>query len=173
MSNQMKHRALQLYDYHVWANNKYFELLRTLPEDVYDTEIQSVFPTIQKVLVHIGLTDVVWLGVMRGDSYDDIMAARNQYTQKFEGQKLDGIEVIFKEITSSYQDFFAQQENLDQFVKCEHPKFGRLEAPLAELVQHVCNHGTYHRGNLSAMLHQLGYKGVATDYIFYLYEMNQ
>ncbi|MEC5258611.1 DinB family protein [Bacillus amyloliquefaciens] len=29
------------------------------------------------------------------------------------------------------------------------------------------NHGTYHRGNISAMLHQMGYKGVPTDYIFF------
>jgi uncharacterized damage-inducible protein DinB len=173
MSNQMKHRVLLLHDYHVWANIKYFEQLRTLPEDVCHTEIQSVFPTIRKVLVHIGLTDVVWLGVMRGDSYDDIIAAREHYTHKFEGQQLDGIGAIFEEISVSYQDFFAEQDDLDQFVKCEHPKFGRLDAPLAELVQHVCNHGTYHRGNLSAMLHQLGYKGASTDYIFYLYEMNQ
>lgn len=172
MSNQMKHRALQLHDYHVWANIKYFEYLRTLSEDVCYTEIQSVFPTIQKVLVHIGLTDVVWLGIMRGDSYNDVIEARGHYTQKFEGQKLDGIEAIFKEITILCQDFFAQQVDLDKLIKCEHPRLGRLDAPLSELVQHVCNHGTYHRGNLSAMLHQLGYKGVATDYIFYLYEMN-
>lgn len=34
----------------------------------------------------------------------------------------------------------------------------------------IVNHGTYHRGNLTVMLRQLGRSGVSTDYIFYLYE---
>ncbi|MEK3724277.1 DinB family protein [Paenibacillus sp. FSL H8-0034] len=51
----------------------------------------------------------------------------------------------------------------------------KLNVPLVELVQHVVNHGTYHRGNITAMLRQLGHKGVPTDYIFYLYadQMNR
>ncbi|MEH7531611.1 DinB family protein, partial [Priestia megaterium] len=32
------------------------------------------------------------------------------------------------------------------------------------------NHGTYHRGNITAMLRQLGHPGVMTDYVLYLYE---
>ncbi|WP_313897918.1 DinB family protein [Brevibacillus sp. FSL L8-0520] len=40
-------------------------------------------------------------------------------------------------------------------------------------MQHVVNHGTYHRGNIAAMLRQQGYAGVPTDYVFYLYELSQ
>ncbi|MFH0068201.1 DinB family protein [Peribacillus sp. NPDC056705] len=29
------------------------------------------------------------------------------------------------------------------------------------------NHGTYHRGNVSAMLHQQGERDAPTDYVFY------
>lgn len=40
------------------------------------------------------------------------------------------------------------------------------------MVLHVVNHGTYHRGNISAMLHQLGDSSVMTDYAFYWYSEN-
>jgi uncharacterized damage-inducible protein DinB len=40
-------------------------------------------------------------------------------------------------------------------------------------MQHVVNHGTYHRGNITAMLRQLGSKGISTDFIFYLYEQEK
>ncbi|MCM3024666.1 DinB family protein [Heyndrickxia ginsengihumi] len=39
---------------------------------------------------------------------------------------------------------------------------------LFELIQHIVNHGTYHRGNLAAMIRQLGYQGTSTDYITFL-----
>lgn len=45
-----KHHALELYDYHVWANKKFFERLKELPKDIYDQEIQSVFSSISKHL---------------------------------------------------------------------------------------------------------------------------
>lgn len=39
---------------------------------------------------------------------------------------------------------------------------------LDELVRHLTNHGTYHRGNISTMIRQQGFEGVPTDYIFFL-----
>ncbi|GIN72891.1 hypothetical protein J14TS2_33660 [Bacillus sp. J14TS2] len=38
---------------------------------------------------------------------------------------------------------------MDKEICLEHPQFGRLETYLVELVQHVVNQGTYHRGNLT------------------------
>jgi uncharacterized damage-inducible protein DinB len=55
----------------------------------------------------------------------------------------------------------------------EHPQYGRLDTSISEIVQHVVNHGTYHRGNLTAMLRQQGHPGIATDYLFYLLERQQ
>ncbi|MGE7186478.1 DinB family protein [Peribacillus sp. NPDC006672] len=67
-----KHHALQLYDHHVWTNNKFFGRLKELPKDIYDREIQSVFPSIAETLVHTYTGDTIWLGVMRENSMDDI-----------------------------------------------------------------------------------------------------
>ena len=40
-----------------------------------------------------------------------------------------------------------------------------FEAPLWQLVQHVANHSTYHRGQVVTLLRQLGAKAVATDLV--------
>jgi uncharacterized damage-inducible protein DinB len=44
-----------------------------------------------------------------------------------------------------------------------------MKTSVSELVPHVVNHGTYHRGNITAMLRQMGYASVSTDYGIYLY----
>jgi uncharacterized damage-inducible protein DinB len=38
---------------------------------------------------------------------------------------------------------------------------------LSDIVRHVVNHGTYHRGQITTMLRQLGKKVVSTDLILY------
>ena len=35
---------------------------------------------------------------------------------------------------------------------------------------HIANHSTYHRGQVTTLLRQLGAKAVSTDYIFFVRE---
>jgi uncharacterized damage-inducible protein DinB len=43
--------------------------------------------------------------------------------------------------------------------------------PLGELMRHVVNHATYHRGQIVTMLRQLGKTPPSTDYIRFLREV--
>ncbi|MGM7721675.1 DinB family protein [Metabacillus sp. Hm71] len=167
----MKPHALQLYDYHVWANQRIFEYLKELPQDIYRKEIQSVFSSISEVLVHIYIADTIWLNVMSGISFDKA-ELRVQLREKTKGKSIEEMETMYFNLSEQFAEFFDRQGNLDQATFYEHPHFGRLETNFFELVQHVVNHGTYHRGNITAMLRQLGYPGVMTDYVVYLYAMN-
>ena len=44
--------------------------------------------------------------------------------------------------------------------------------PLVQLLQHVVNHGTYHRGQVTTMLRQAGAETVALDMLFFFREQN-
>jgi uncharacterized damage-inducible protein DinB len=46
-----------------------------------------------------------------------------------------------------------------------------FESPVWQIVSHVVNHATLHRGQVVAMLRQLGAKPPATDLIFYYREL--
>jgi len=61
---------------------------------------------------------------------------------------------------------------MDVHMEYTHPHHGTLKATYADIMQHAVNHGTYHRGNIAAMLRQIGFAGTNTDYVFYLYEVN-
>ncbi|PEA55077.1 damage-inducible protein DinB [Bacillus pseudomycoides] len=168
----MKHPVLQTYDYHVWANKRLFAHLKTLPADVWSTEVQSVFSSISQTFMHMYITDTIWLGTLLGKPFDEVKTSAIHLSEKVKGTNSEEMEQLFLNLSEDYQAFFARQENLDRVISPEHPHFGRLNTNVFELVQHVVNHGTYHRGNITAMLRQLGYAGTSTDYIFYLYAMN-
>lgn len=166
----MKHPAIQQYHYHTWANNRIFEHLKELPGEIYNQQIKSVFSSLQEVLTHMYQADGMWLSVMSGDDFSQTMKIFKQQKEKSAGQPLDQMNRLYKEMNQSYEAFLHEHDDLDKPMKIQHPKYGELKTPVTEMVKHIVNHGTYHRGNITAMLRQQGHAGVPTDYIFYLYE---
>ena len=79
---------------------------------------------------------------------------------------------LYSQINQQYESFFEELDDLDEAITIEHPTYGKLETPISDLVRHVVNHGTYHRGNITAMIRQQGHAGVPTDYVFYLNEIS-
>jgi len=165
----VKGKELQFYNYHVWANQKIFSHLKGLPQDIYHKEVKNVFSSVSEVLGHIYATDTTWLSVMSGYSFDEIIKSGKQLRENIKGKSIGEMEMMFLNLSEQFKTFFDHQDNLNQLVFCAHPNFGQLETNLFELIQHVVNHGTYHRGNITAMLRQMGYPGVMTDYVAYLY----
>lgn len=166
----MENQTIQLYNYHKWANDRIFRHLKSLPKEVYNKEIKSVFSSIQEVIIHIYQTDGMWLSVMSGDDFSETMEVIKRQQEKSDNQNPEGMKKLYEDISGMYKAFLEDHKDLDQLMTIEHPKFGKLETSVAQQVKHVVNHGTYHRGNITAMLRQQGHAGVPTDYIFFLYD---
>ncbi|HEY2930277.1 MAG TPA: DinB family protein, partial [Acidobacteriota bacterium] len=80
------------------------------------------------------------------------------------------------------QDWLELRSEVGRFVKAVTEE--RLQSPLpyktmdgapyaqilADQMQHVINHSSYHRGQLITMLRQLGAPGIGTDLISYIRE---
>jgi uncharacterized damage-inducible protein DinB len=160
----------QIFDYHLWANGLVLKHLKELPNEVYFQEVQSVFPTLYDTLFHMYQVDFVWLKVIKRDSFEKIIEDVNQLKVENSERSIEKLEENYLQLGVDYQDFINNLENLHEDISIHHPAYGTLTTSYFELVQHVANHGTYHRGNITAILRQLGYKGIPTDYVFYLFE---
>lgn len=167
----MKHHAWELHRYHAWANQKVIDRLKELPRNICDMEIQSVFPTVSRVLAHIYITDCLWFAVVSGEENDEIFPKIARWTEESNDVGLEETEKLYAAIGERYESFLSGHPNLDAAMTIRHPKYGALDTRPSEIIQHVVNHGTYHRGNITAMLRQLGHAGVPTDYAFYLFEI--
>ncbi|WP_438421012.1 DinB family protein [Bacillus siamensis] len=165
----MGHLALQLYDYHLWANQQIFTRLKELPEDVYRKEIQSVFPSIAGVLTHVYLSDKGWFDVFSGGRLEDTLKSAEQQKEDILSKAIEELEDLFLELSDRYQLFLQKEENINLSLEIEHPSGDIMKTTAADMILHVVNHGTYHRGNITAMLRQMGYASVPTDYGIYLY----
>lgn len=156
---------LKLHHYHRWANEQVIQHLKTMPAASLQQKLKSVFPTVNAVLVHICRADYIWLHVLYGETYEQIISRFDQFEKL--GGDLGAIENRMTEQYEEYSRFLKELENPEGQISISHPRLGTLKTTYADVIRHVVNHGTYHRGNISAMLHQMGYKGVPTDYIFF------
>ncbi len=159
---------VKLYHYHRWANKEVIQHLKTVPAASLQQKLQSVFPTVDAVLVHIYRADFIWLHVLYGETYEQIVSQFDQFEKL--GGDFAAIEHRMTELDKEYNEFLRKLGNPESPISISHPRLGSLQTTYADVIRHVVNHGTYHRGNITAMLHQMGYKGVPTDYIFFSYE---
>ncbi|MGG1876702.1 DinB family protein [Paenibacillus cisolokensis] len=160
----------QLYDYHVWANDRVFAHLEQLPEEVFHAEVTSVFPSISQALGHIYLFDQLYLDVLGGVPNEEIFVKMPGWKEETQGKSVGEMRQLFANVTERYRDLLRRIPDPDKAMTIEHPRYGRLDTRFSDILQHVVNHGTYHRGNVTAILRQQGHPGVPTDYLFYLME---
>ncbi|MCP3033604.1 DinB family protein [Halobacillus sp. A1] len=165
----MTQLGLQLYNYNEWANQQIFNRLKELPKDVYRQEIESVFSSISNVFAHVYLSDLGWIEVFSGKSMNYALELASQQKRETESKGIDEMEAMFLKLSERYKLFLSKKENVDKPIEIENPSGGLMKTSVSELVTHVVNHGTYHRGNITAMLRQMGYVSVGTDYGLYLF----
>ncbi|WP_079525345.1 DinB family protein [Halobacillus hunanensis] len=158
------------YEFHIWAYEKTFRHIKGLPEHIFDKEIENGFPSLSQVFAHVYLVDNIWLGTITEKSFDEIRSSIGQWTEEAQVNSIVEMEKWFGHLAQQYRNFLHDKQG-DRVIRVDHPEFGSLTATYSDLLQHVVNHGTYHRGNITSMLRQIGYEGVSTDYLFYLYEI--
>lgn len=156
----MNDEWLKLQEYHVWANSKLLSHLRK-GYDVFTVPFSSSYPTIARTFGHIYDIDINWFNRMRGNS----PATLGQTSFANVDEALSHLTSLHRVI----REYLASQDGsrIIHYCNTEGVEF---ENRLSDMLLHMVNHGTYHRGNVTAMLHQGGLKSCATDYIYFLRE---
>ncbi|SET49298.1 DinB family protein [Paenibacillus sp. NFR01] len=162
----------EMYRYHDWANQTLLNRIQELPVSVLGQEVNSSFPTLAHALSHIYAVDKLWYMVLTGTGMPEALQA----TYPLNGQIVPTVEEYrrrFAELAGEFEVWFREPRDLEQTIVLNNPYAGVRNTRLAEIVLHLVNHGTYHRGNVSTMLRQLGHASTMTDYIFYLYQAGE
>ena len=154
-----------LYEYNEWANDRLLGVASGLSADELSTGRGASFGSILDSFVHVVRAQVFWLqrwkagdapGQTLGDeaeislaivraAFDESHAGMRQFVDGLTGEQLEG--------PLNYRD-----------------RRGEWSRPLWQLMTHVANHGTYHRGEIAMMLTGVDHSPGDLDFSFWEYE---
>jgi uncharacterized damage-inducible protein DinB len=148
-----------LVRYKAWANELLFPVLAKLPEAELTAPRPIVFGSILRTLNHTYSMDVVWQANLEGRPHG--YTTRNPPTSP----PLAELREAQKQVDAWYVAFADSLSEAQRSEKVRFRFIGGSEAELSreDIVLHVVNHGTYHRGNVAAMMYALGVPPPTTD----------
>ncbi|MEK4074725.1 DinB family protein [Paenibacillus sp. FSL M7-0656] len=159
----------QMYNYHAWANQTILGRIKELPSSVLSQKVNSSYPTIAHALSHIYTVDKMWYLVLTGTGMREALQACIPLNSEIHGSVDEYIQ-CFTDLSAQYSEWLRGQTDLEQTILLDNPFAGVRETSLSDIVIHVVNHGTYHRGNVSTMLRQLGHASIMNDYSLFWYQ---
>ncbi|MGE0638342.1 MAG: DinB family protein [Bacteroidia bacterium] len=147
--------------YNLWANQRIANVLKGLDASVLDKEIPSSFNSIRKTVFHIWDAEFIWLQRLNGLSLSDWPS--KQYGADTPIDK-------FLETSQAFKELVEQLSEADFTGDCVYKnlKGAEYRNPRNEVLQHIFNHSTFHRGQIVTMLRNAGVEEIpATDFIYY------
>jgi len=154
-----------IYDYNAWANRRSLDSCAGLSQEQFTRDLVSSFRSVRDTLVHILGAELIWLERWKGGTPEKLESVDRYPNFKSVRQRMSEVDTGLIA--------FAGELNSGRMVSVLHYQTtaGKEQAqPYWQMMQHVANHSTYHRGQVATLLRQLGAKPVATDLIAYLRE---
>lgn len=150
--------------YHQWANRQIIRYLQRLTPEDWDTTVSSSFNSVRRTVMHLWDAEKIWLLRLQG------VSPQGNPGTGFTGDHKDlmaGWQATTQEVTDWLSD--KQDKDMVDMVAYTNMRGESFRQPVYEIILHLINHGTYHRGQLITLIRQIGYvDGLpATDMIGY------
>lgn len=154
-----------LYDYHYWANARFLAACEALTPEQWGRSLGHSFDSVHGLLAHLLAAETLWLSRWQGVSPTSLR-------QPEEFPTLADMRREWAVVEANLRGFLDQCDDLS--LNCDLSYTTTKGEPhvqlLGELMLHVANHGTHHRGELAAMLALLGMPHAEDDLLYYLRE---
>jgi uncharacterized damage-inducible protein DinB len=140
-----------LVDYHYWARDRLLAAVESLTVEQFVQNMGNSFSSVRDTLVHLLSAETIWLkrwhgqtpqGMLPPDSFPDLASIRVAWTKHesqmrafMQGLDTDGVNRVIEYRSLAGEPFASV---------------------FSHMLQHVVNHASYHRGQVTTMLRQLG-----------------
>jgi uncharacterized damage-inducible protein DinB len=140
-----------LIDYHYWARDRLLAALQPLTPEQYNRDLGSSFTSIRETITHVYAAEWAWhqrwvghspTALLTADRFPDLAALRTAWDEQdrkvrsFIGGLGDG--------------------GVGRIIEYKLLSGQSGASPVWQMVQHVVNHASYHRGQITTMLRQVG-----------------
>ena len=140
-----------LLDYHYWARDRMLTAVAALAPESFTRDLGSSFRSIRDTLVHLYSAEWAWYSRWQGasptallpvDEFPDVESIRRRWIDH---------EVKMRAFLEGLGD-----EGVDRVIEYTLLDGRPGRSIFWHMLQHVVNHGSYHRGQITTMLRQLG-----------------
>lgn len=156
--------ARTLTRYNAWANELFFAAVAALPEGEATKPRRSVFRNMVHTLNHTYVIERIFQAHLEGREHG--YTARNTVDHP----ELDELWRAQREIDRWYVETYDRMEPARLAEKVRFTFVGGGEGVMtrAEILQHLVNHGTYHRGYVAQMMYEVPTRPPTADLTVYL-----
>ena len=146
--------------YHRWATVQIMEECHDLPAELLVKDMKGSFPSIYDYLAHLYQSDAVWFDRLEGrpvGTRDDYRAPGCTYDLR--DVWLQVIDKMTSVASHLGEDGWSRVLSYKSMAGIP------FSMPIWQMILHIVNHGTHHRGQITNMIRQLGHKPVGLDLI--------
>ncbi len=150
----------KLFAYTRWADARVLDAAERLSPEQIMRETGGSFTSVFKTLEHILAAQWIWLKRLNGVSP----------TAMFDGHECKTLYELRERWSINDLELIAfietmQEDDLAREIKYRNLAGEEFMFRQNDIMHHVCNHSTYHRGQAVTLMRQLGAEGVETDMI--------
>jgi uncharacterized damage-inducible protein DinB len=157
----MKELFIQYAAFNLWANNLLFSIIESLPEEQQKAALKSSFPSLYTTVLHLLDAESIWWQRLK------LQEKITRPSDEFQGSFIE-LSKRLQQQNKQWQNWIQNTNELGlqhEFIYLDSKK-ERFKQPVYQMLLHMFNHGTYHRGQLVTMLRQLGIEKIPpTDFI--------
>src|SRR5258706_5450698 len=140
-----------LLDYHYWARDIILDAVSEVPREKFTQPVDSSFKSLRDTVAHIYAADLVWYtrwigaspaGLIAYDQFPDAVSIRTAWKDLEENVRwlVNGL----------------GEEGVNKSFDYKLLSGAPDTAPFWQMFVHVVNHGSYHRGQVTTLMRQLG-----------------
>jgi uncharacterized damage-inducible protein DinB len=141
----------RLVDYHYWARDRVLDAAALLTPDQYARDLGSSFRSVHETLVHTYSAEWAWCSRWNGESPTAHIAPQSI-------PDVATLRLKWRELESNVRAVLDRlgDDGLDRVIEYTMLNGDARASIFWQMVQHVVNHASYHRGQVTTMLRQLG-----------------
>ena len=140
-----------LLEYHYWARDRLLDATDALTQDQLTRDLGNSFRSVRDTLAHLHASEWIWLSRWQGtspttplppDRFADVAAVRAGWSE---------LELQVRAFGATLTD-----ERVEEYLDYRLLNGTAGRSRVWQMVQHMVNHASYHRGQVTTMLRQLG-----------------
>lgn len=141
----------QLFDYNYWARDRQLEACEALTPEQFRRPLGNSFSSLQETLTHLLIAEWLWHERFRGRSPRTVPDAAEFAT-------LSSLAERWRIVERDMREYLAglSEEMLVCPLTYANLRGEQWTYPLWRVLLHLVNHQTYHRGQVTTLLRQLG-----------------